>query len=576
MTHTFRVWAPDHAQVEVVVGGATHPMARAERGWWTATVASAGPGADYAYRVDGGPARPDPRSPWQPAGVDGPSRTVDHDAFAWTDRRWRGVHLPSAVLYELHVGTFTPEGTFEAAIARLDHLVDLGVDAVELMPVAEFSGDRGWGYDGVDLFAPHHAYGGPAGLKALVDACHHRGIGVVMDVVYNHLGPAGNYLRDFGPYFTDRYATNWGDAINFDGAGSDEVRAYVLDNAEMWLRDYHCDGLRLDAVHAIVDRSAVHIVEELTGRVRRLSAHLGRPAWIVAESDLNDPRIVRPPAMGGYGCDAAWADEFHHAVHAALTGDTSGYYADFGGLAMVAKAARSGWVYTGEYSPHRDRVHGRPAPDLSGDRFVVFLQNHDQIGNRAAGERIAHLTTAARAQAGAALTVLSRFVPMLFMGEEWAASSPFQYFTDHRDPDLARAVTEGRTHEFAAFGWSPEDVPDPQDEATFARSKLPWTELAAAGHADMLAWYRTLIALRRRHPDLSDPGAPVVTELDEAGGWLLVQRGAVVLVVNLGPGDTKVERRGWGRLLASAGGDVTLDGDALIVGAGATAVASMR
>ncbi len=378
----------------------------------------------------------------------GPSWVVDHGAFAWTDAAWRGLYLPSAVLYELHIGTFTAAGTFDAAIERLDHLVALGVDGVELLPVAEFSGDRGWGYDGVDLYAPHHAYGGPDGLKRLVDACHARGLGVVFDVVYNHLGPEGNYLSQFGPYFTGRHSTNWGDAVNYDDADSGGVRAFVIDNALMWLRDYHGDGLRLDAVHAIEDHSAVHVVEELATAVAALAAVVRRPLFVVAESDLNDPRTVRPAVSGGWGVDGVWADEFHHALHVVLTGDRDGYYEDFGSLAQVARALQQAWVYTGDYSEHRRRVHGRPPEGLAGSRFIVFLQNHDQVGNRATGDRITTIGRAARspgrARVGAALTLLAPFVPLLFQGEEWAASAPFQYFTDHQDPGLGAAVSEGR------------------------------------------------------------------------------------------------------------------------------------
>jgi maltooligosyltrehalose trehalohydrolase len=370
-----RVWAPDAQQVEVEVGGERLPLQRSSsrEGGWVDDVPWAAPGTDYSFVLDGGRPLPDPRSQHQPDGVFGPSRIVDHGEFPWTDDGWRGVHLPSAVIYELHVGTFTPEGTFEALIGRLDHLVDLGVDAIELLPVAEFPGERGWGYDGVDLFAPHHAYGGPDGLKKLVDACHHRGLAVIMDVVYNHLGPAGNNLGQFGPYFTDRYSTPWGPAVNLDGPGSDEVRRYICDNALMWLRDYHCDGLRLDAVHAIVDTSATHLLEELADRVDELAAGLGRDLFLIAESDLNDPRVVRRREVGGYGIDAQWSDDFHHALHSVLTGETAGYYADFGTLAHLATALRRAFVYAGEHSAHRGRVHGRHDPSLPGHRFLGYL-----------------------------------------------------------------------------------------------------------------------------------------------------------------------------------------------------------
>ncbi|HEY1920200.1 MAG TPA: malto-oligosyltrehalose trehalohydrolase [Streptosporangiaceae bacterium] len=535
--HEFRVWAPLPCAVELVLGERRVPMAQAGGGWWQAAGEQAGPGTDYAFSLDGGPPRPDPRSAWQPQGIDGPSRVVDHEAFEWRDAGWRGVALPGAVLYELHVGTFSAEGTFEAAIAHLDHVADLGVDAIELLPVAEFSGDRGWGYDGVDLFAPHHAYGGPDGLKRLVDAAHARGLGVVMDVVYNHLGPAGNYLPGFGPYFNPQHQTNWGSAVNFDGPGSDEVRRFVVDNALSWLRDYHCDGLRLDAVHAFADSSAVNICEQLAAEVSALAAHLRRPLFVVAESDLNDPRFVRPTTAGGYGLDAAWADEWHHALHATLTGETGGYYEDFGPLSVLAKAQRQAWVHDGCYSPHRQRVHGRPPAGLTGDQFVVFTQNHDQVGNRAAGERSSALMSQGRLRIAAALLLTAPFTPMLFHGEEWGAATPFLYFTGHPDAALGRAVSEGRRREFAAFGWDPASVPDPQDPATFQRSKLDWAEPSGERQASLLAWYRELIALRRRLPAVTDPQLETVrTSYDQEDGWLVIRHGPVVVACNLGAG----------------------------------------
>ncbi len=536
--HEFRVWAPDRNSVDVVIGERQIPMEHSRHGWWAVCADGAGPGTDYAFSLDAGPPRPDPRSAFQPRGIHGPSRLVDQAAFAWTDAGWRGVPLTGSVLYECHVGTFSAEGTFDGAIEYLGHLADLGVDAIELMPVAEFSGPRGWGYDGVDLFAPHHAYGGPDGLKRLVDAAHARGLGVVMDVVYNHLGPAGNYLPEFGPYFSARHRTNWGAAVNFDGPGSDEVRRFVIDNALMWLRDYHCDGLRVDAVHAIMDQSATHILEELAVEVGTLAAHAGRPLFLVAESDLNDPRFVRTRDAGGYGLGAAWADEWHHALHATLTGDRGGYYEDFGPLPLLAKALRQAWVYDGTYSPHRRRVHGRPPTGLSGGQFVVATQNHDQVGNRAAGERTGALMSDGRLRVAAALLLTSPFVPLLFQGEEWGATTPFQYFTGHADPELGQVVSEGRRSEFSAFGWDPDGVPDPQDPATFERSRLDWTELGKERHADLLAWYQRLIELRRRTPGLTDPRLDrVETECYPGAGWLVVRRGPVVVAANLGASD---------------------------------------
>jgi len=530
------VWAPDARVVELVLGGGAVPMDADERGWWRTTVDDAPAGTRYAFTVDGGPPRPDPRSTWQPDGVEGTSAVVDHDAFPWSDLGWRGVPLRGAVLYELHIGTFSPEGTFDGAIERLDHVVALGVDAVEVMPVAEFPGTRGWGYDGVDLFAPHHAYGGPDGCKRFVDACHARNLGVVLDVVYNHVGPSGNYLAEFGPYFSDRHRTNWGQAVNFDGPGSDEVRRLVVDNARMWLEQYHMDGLRLDAVHAIVDQSARHILRELSDEIDACATRVGRPLFLVAESDRNDPRVVRSPDAGGLGMDAAWADEWHHALHATLTGERDGYYEEFGSLPCLAKALRQAWVFDGQWSAHRRRHHGAPPTGLRGHQFVVCTQNHDQVGNRALGERSSVLLSDGRLRVAAALLCSSPFVPMLFAGEEWGASTPFEYFTDHHDPGLGEAVSKGRRQEFAAFGWDPASVPDPQDPATFARSKLDWDEPARAGHAALLDWYRRLIALRREVPALADPRLSTIdVRMDEQASTLVVRReGGVSVAVNLG------------------------------------------
>jgi maltooligosyltrehalose trehalohydrolase len=532
--HEFRVWAPRPGNVEVVTGGRRVPMRPAGGGWWTCSAEEAGPGTDYSFSLDGGPPRPDPRSAFQPGGIDGPSRVVGHAAFSWHDSGWRGVPLAGSVLYECHVGTFSAAGTFDGVIGHLDHLAELGADVIELLPVAEFSGLRGWGYDGVDLFAPHHAYGGPDGLKRLVDAAHARGLGVVMDVVYNHLGPAGNYLPEFGPYFSARHQTNWGDAVNFDGPGSDEVRRFVIDNALSWLRDYHCDGLRVDAVHAIVDDSATHILEALAVEVAALAAHVRRPLFVIAESDLNDPRFVRRIEAGGYGLDASWADEWHHALHAVLTGETSGYYEDFGPLRLLAKALRQAWVYDGSYSPHRQRVHGRLPAGLAGSQFVVAAQNHDQVGNRATGERAGALMSEGRLRLAAALLLTSPFVPLLFQGEEWGASTPFQYFTGHADPELGKTVSAGRRREFAHFGWDPAEVPDPQDPATFERSVLDWAEAGKEPHASLLAWYRSLIELRRQTPALTDPRLDrTQVDYDEAARWLVVRRAPVVIASNL-------------------------------------------
>ena len=506
----------------------------ARPGGWFDGPEKLAPRTDHRFVLDAGGPLPDPRSRWQPEGPLRSSRVCDED-FAWSDQGWAGFSLPDAVLYELHVGTFSPAGTFEGVIERLDHLVELGVTVIELMPVAEFSGSRNWGYDGVDLFAPHHAYGGPAGLKRLVDACHRRGIGVLLDVVYNHLGPVGNFLPRFGPYFTSRYRTPWGDALNFDGPGSDEVRCFVFDNAIQWLREYHVDGLRLDAVHAIFDTSAVHVLEELAARVHGLAEQLGRPLWLIAESDLNDPWLLHDPDSGSYGLDAQWNDDFHHALHAALTGERSGYYVDFGKLADIAKALKDAFVYDGRYSHFRGRRHGRPALGLSGNRFVGYLQNHDQVGNRARGERSSRLMSAGRLRAGAALVLTAPFIPMLFMGEEWGASTPFPFFSDHQDAQVARATIEGRRREFEAFGWRQQDIPDPQAASTFNAARLDWSEVDREQHRAMLDWYRRLVALRRTTPGLRDGRRDRIrVEFDERAAWLVVERPPVTVACNLG------------------------------------------
>jgi maltooligosyltrehalose trehalohydrolase len=549
------VWAPFASSVLLAAQGARTPMTRGENGWWHGPALP--PDTGYGFVLDpdpepgpGGAALPDPRSPRQPDGIHGPSRTVDHAAFAWTDAAWSTPPLADAVLYELHVGTFTPEGTFDAAIPRLPHLVALGVTAVELLPVNAFPGTHGWGYDGVGLWAVHEPYGGPDGLKRLVDACHAAGLAVVLDVVYNHLGPAGNYLGRFGPYFTDRYRTPWGPAVNYDDAGSDEVRAFVVENALMWRRDYHVDGLRLDAVHAILDQSATHLLEELTARL---------DCWVIAESDLNDPRVVTPRGpRNGLGCDAQWSDDFHHALHAALTGERDGYYADFGPLECVATALERAYVYDGRHSAYRDRRHGRPVVDLPATAFLGYLQNHDQVGNRALGERSSHLLSPGLLKVAAALVLTAPFVPLLFMGEEWGATTPWQYFTDHDDPSLADAVRKGRRAEFRAFGW--DDVPDPQDPATFHRSKLRWEE--AVAHADLLDWHRRLIALRRSTPALTD-GRLARATADEDARTLVVERGDITVLANLAPEPRRFEAVGQ-VLLGSFGGGV-LPGESVAV-----------
>jgi maltooligosyltrehalose trehalohydrolase len=516
-------------------------MSRAERGWWHAAMSVESSRSDYGFSLDGAPPLPDPRSPFQPNGVHGLSRPVDHSAFEWRHQRWQTAPLSSAIIYECHIGTFTPVGTFDAAVERLGYLRDLGVTHIEVMPVAEFPGARGWGYDGVDLFAPHHSYGGPDGLKRFVDAAHGHGLGVILDVVYNHLGPEGNYLGKFGPYFTDRYRTPWGEAVNLDGRDSDEVRRFFCDNALMWLRDYRIDGLRIDAIHAIFDSSAIHFLEQLGAEVHQLEAELGRHLIVIAESDLNQPRVVVAREAGGYGLDAQWNDDFHHALHTILTGETAGYLADFGSIAQLAKCLTRGFVYDGTYSKSRRRNHGRPVIGLSAHRFVAFMQNHDQVGNRATGERLGHLVTMDQLKISAALLMTSPFVPMLFQGEEWNASGPFLYFTDHQDSALAEAVRKGRRAEFAHFVADKSEVPDPAASQTFERSKLDWNERERGEHREIFGWYRQLIALRRCVRDFENGRLDLdAVSFDEQARWIRINRGESVVVCNFAPASRSI------------------------------------
>ena len=529
----FRVWAPKAQKVQVELGGKAHDMQPAPGGWHVADLAGAAYGCDYRFRLDGADGLPDPRSPWQPQGVLGPSRTYDHAAFEWHDSGFQSRPLGSAVVYELHVGTFTPEGTFDSMIGRLDYLKALGITHIELMPVNEFTGRRGWGYDGADLFAPYSVYGGPDGLKRLVDACHIRGLAVIQDVVYNHLGPEGSFLDRFGYYFTDRYGTPWGKSVNLDGEQSDESRRFFIDNALMFLRDYHVDGLRLDGCHAIIDTSAVHFLEQMADDVKRLEAQVGRHLFLVAESALNDPRLMWPVVIGGYGLDAQWNDDFHHALHVVLTGETNGYYADYAGLGDLAKTLREAFVIDGRYSPTRQRNHGRPIGALGGHSFVVCMQNHDQIGNRATGDRIHHTISLARTKIGAALLMTSPYVPMIFQGEEWAASTPFQYFADYQDRALREALGEGRRKEFAGFGWDPAAVPDALAPEAVDGSKLRWDEKDTGDHGMMLDWYRRLIALRHSRPDLTDGQLNRTRVLfDEEANWLVMRRNHIAVLCN--------------------------------------------
>jgi maltooligosyltrehalose trehalohydrolase len=532
----FRVWAPLPKSVELAAHGRRIPMSRQAGGWWATEVPSFASAGDYGFVLDGEGPFPDPRSPWQPHGVQELSRLVSHQDFAWQDAGWQAPPLSSAVIYELHIGAFTPGGTFLAAMDKLDHLLNLGVTHVQLMPVNEFSGEHGWGYDGVDLFAPHHAYGGPDALKRFVQRCHVKGLAVLLDVVYNHFGPVGNYWSKFGPYLNHAFSTPWGPAVNLDAAHSDEIRRFLCDNALMWLRDYHFDGLRLDALHALVDISAEPFLEQLAAEVKELETQLGRPLVLIAEDDRNDPRLLRSRAMGGFELHAHWNDDFHHALHAVLTGETMGYYSDFGSLKDLCKALQRAYVYDGRYSQFRIRRQGRAPAGLDGSRFLAYLQNHDQIGNRAFGERSSQLMSARRLKVAAALVLTSPFLPMLFQGEEWGASTPFLFFSDHRDATLAAAVREGRLRECAPFATQGREIPDPQAPESFARSKLAWGELSQPQHAEILDWHKRLIRLRRSSPSLSDGRIEDIrASCDESERWLVVERGPWTIVSNLGP-----------------------------------------
>jgi maltooligosyltrehalose trehalohydrolase len=528
-----KVWAPFAKTLKAQINGKEISLEKKSDNWWQ-TPEPLDAATDYAFIVNNQNPVPDPRSPRQPQGIHGPSQTMDHSAFVWHDDHFQPVPLSSAVIYELHIGTFSKKGTFDGAIEHLDHLADLGITHVEIMPVNGFSGNRGWGYDGVNLFAPHEAYGGPDGLKRLVDACHQKGLAVILDVVYNHLGPSGNYLEIFGPYFTDRYKTPWGRAVNLDGPESHEVRRFFCDNAVMWLCDYHIDGLRIDAVHAFADTSAVNFSEQLCLAVKTAQARTGRHKTIIAESDLNDPRIVTPVSAGGFGMDAQWSDDFHHAVHAVLTGEKQGYYQDFGSINDIARALTRVFVYDGRFSEFRRKHHGRPVYNICRHKFLAYIQTHDQVGNRALGERLNHLTSPDLAKAGAALMLLSPFVPMLFQGQEWAASSPFLYFTDHQDAELAEAVSKGRIREFASFGWDPEKIPDPQARNTFERSVLNWNEIKKQPHAEILNWYKQLILLRKKLAQSQDsPSDTTEAFADDTAGFLVMTRGRITLAFNL-------------------------------------------
>ncbi len=500
----FTVWSPFAKTVSLKIVSPCEKMISMEKdawGYWMASIDGAQETVSYFYRINDEKDRPDPASHYQPEGVHGPSRVINH-TFGWEDGSWKGVTLAEMIIYELHVGTFTPEGAFDAIIPRLPELKDIGINTLEIMPVAQFPGERNWGYDGVYPYAVQNSYGGPGGLKQLVNACHKNGMAVVLDVVYNHLGPEGNYLADFGPYFTSRYKTPWGDAINFDGPYSNPVRQFFINNALYWFTEYHVDALRLDAVHGIFDFGAHHFLQELGEAVHEQANKWGRSIYLISESDLNDSKIVNSIQSGGYGLDAQWNDDFHHALHTLLTGEMQGYYLDFGKIEHLAKAVSEGFVYSGGYSEFRKRNHGNSSKDLSARQMVVFSQNHDQVGNRMLGERLSALVSFEALKLAAGAVLLSPYIPLLFMGEEYGEDAPFFYFVSHSNPVLVEAVREGRKKEFGAFPWQGEP-PDPQSVETFQKSKIQWEKRREGVHGVLLAFYSHLITLRKTIPAIS-------------------------------------------------------------------------
>lgn len=557
---SFLVWAPKAKTVDVHILRPREnivPMQPLDRGYFLARLDNVQPSAFYRYRLNSGAERPDPASRFQPEGVHGPSQVID-PGFEWTDENWRGLPLEQLVLYELHAGTFTPEGTLDAIVPRLTELKELGITAIEIMPVAQFPGDRNWGYDGVYPFAVQDSYGGPIALKKLVNACHMIGIAVVLDVVYNHLGPEGNYLGDFGPYFTDYYHTPWGSALNFDRAQSDEVRRYFIDNALQWISDFHMDGLRLDAIHAIIDPSASPFVQELAAACHNRAQELNRQVHVIAESSRNDNRVVTPCDAGGWGLDAEWNDDFHHSLRAVLTGERNGYYADFGEIGQLAKAFREGFVYSGQYSKFRQKHYGNSSRELPGSRLVVFAQNHDQVGNRKTGDRLVHGVDFEQAKLAAGTVLLSPYLPLLFMGEEYGDAAPFQYFVSHGDPALVEAVRKGRSEEFASFDWM-GDLPDPQDEQTFLRSKLTWESRKDGQSQSLWNLHRELLRLRQETPALAelDKKSTEVVERSDSKTlfirrWAGTSEAFIVLHFGAEPAQVFLPKGLWEKLLDSS------------------------
>ncbi|MBK5259357.1 MAG: malto-oligosyltrehalose trehalohydrolase [Thermoanaerobaculia bacterium] len=557
----FRVWAPARKSVEVKLLGGNErriPMTKTADGYHEATVNNCPAGTRYIFVLDGNVERADPASRLQPDGVHKASEVVSRE-FAWTDSKWRGIPLEEHVIYEMHVGTFTPEGAFDAVIGRLDQLKDLGVNAIELLPIAQFPGTRNWGYDGVYVGAAQNSYGGPLGLKRLADAGHARGMALLLDVVYNHLGPEGNYLSEFGPYFTDRYKTPWGLALNFDGAHSDHVRWFFIHNALQWIDEFHIDGLRVDAVHAIVDHTAEPFLQDLCTAVRERASKLGRKVWTIAESDLNDVRVITPPEKLGLGFDSQWNDDFHHSLHTLLTGESDGYYAGYGTVGHLARVFESGYYFQGQSSLYRNRRYGSKPNTKDGSKFVVCAQNHDQVGNRAIGDRLAASVSPEKLRIAAAAVVLAPFVPMLFMGEEYGEKAPFLYFTSHEDKDLIEAVRKGRLEEFDDFEWKGEP-PDPNHEKSFQDSRLDWNLLGEKDHASLRALYKELLALRRGTPDLRTLDlSAVATHADEERKVLLVRRASILIAFNFGDGAQHIDipfKGTWKPLIAS---DASID-----------------
>jgi len=559
----FSLWAPFAEKVEVHIVAPNNELialAKDSEGYWSVETDRCVHNCRYLFRINGDVERPDPASNYQQDGVHNASQIVDHSRFEWTDKSWSGIAQEEMIIYEIHVGTFTHEGTFAAAIDRLNDLKELGINAIEIMPVAQFPGNRNWGYDGVYPYAVQNSYGGPDGLKQLIDACHQKGISVVLDVVYNHLGPEGNYFSAFGPYFTGKYRTPWGSAINFDDAYCDGVRNYFIENALFWFREYHVDALRLDAVHAIYDNGAKHFLQELSERIEELSKDLGRDLYLIAESDADDIRTIRALERGGIGMDSQWSDDFHHCVHTLLTKETGGYYEDFGRIDQLAKALREGFVYSWQYSPHRKKYYGSSSADEDGKHFVIFLQNHDQVGNRMLGERLSSIVSFEQLKLAIGAMLCAPYIPLLFMGEEYGESAPFLYFVSHSDIDLINGVREGRKSEFRSFSWAGEP-PDPQSEETFNRSKLNWEQRMEGNHRVLLNFYRTMISVRKSVPALSNTNKhnAQVTYLERESLILLKRRqgdSIVTCLFNFSDSETAIgkfaEDGNWKRLVDSS------------------------